>query len=172
MLKELVKERLMAAADEIFALLERTMASYEEELSRTREENERQRQQLEAVYKTQFVLQIEGAQQVIGHQEEHPPQPQQDPQTPHVKEEAEEVWPTQEGECLLRRPAGDWSSRRTSPSAAARSPDPPRERGSGGSLAHSGGRVPSQVRSDGHVCEDGRPRRPTASKQPLSSAVR
>ncbi|XP_054628936.1 zinc finger protein 771-like isoform X1 [Dunckerocampus dactyliophorus] len=102
MLKELVKERLMAAADEIFALLERTMASYEEELSRTREENERQRQQLEAVYKTQFVLQIEGDQQVIGHQEEHPPQPQQDPQTPHVKEEVEEVWPTQEGECLLR----------------------------------------------------------------------
>ncbi|XP_061896103.1 uncharacterized protein LOC133645231 isoform X3 [Entelurus aequoreus] len=59
MLKELVKERLMAAADEIFALFESTITSYEEELCRTREEKERHRQQLEAVCKTQIVLHVE-----------------------------------------------------------------------------------------------------------------
>ncbi|XP_054628555.1 uncharacterized protein LOC129179383 isoform X2 [Dunckerocampus dactyliophorus] len=109
MLKELVKERLMAAADEIFALFERTIASYEEELCRTREENERQRQQLEAVSKTQRVLHIEGTQQLFGHQEERPPPPHggrttastEAPQPAYVKEEEEGLWTTPEGECLL-----------------------------------------------------------------------
>ncbi|XP_054629009.1 zinc finger protein 391-like [Dunckerocampus dactyliophorus] len=117
MLKELVKERLMAAADEIFALFERTIASYEEELSRTREEKERHRQQLEAVGECHVALHIEGVQQM----NERPPQPhggstaltleqedpqppnikkeEEEPQTPNVKEEDEELWITQEGEC-------------------------------------------------------------------------
>ncbi|XP_061832771.1 uncharacterized protein [Nerophis lumbriciformis] len=96
MLKELVKERLMAAADEIFALFESTITSYEEELSRTREEKERHRQQLEAARKTQIVLHVEGVQQ----QEERPPTPQEgsstlkqdDPQPPYIKEEEQELW--------------------------------------------------------------------------------
>ncbi|XP_054628919.1 oocyte zinc finger protein XlCOF8.4-like [Dunckerocampus dactyliophorus] len=107
MLRELLKERLLAAADEILALFERTVASYEDELSRTREENERLRQQLEALSKTQIVLHVEGVQQLIGRQEERPHQPQggsptlkqEDPQLPHVKEEEEQLWVTQE--CLL-----------------------------------------------------------------------
>ncbi|XP_061747816.1 gastrula zinc finger protein XlCGF8.2DB-like [Nerophis ophidion] len=101
MLKELVKERLMAAADEIFALFESTITSYEEELSRTREEKERHRQQLEAARKTQIVLHVEGVQQ----QEERPPTPQEGssklkhefPQPPHVKEEEQELWISQSG---------------------------------------------------------------------------
>ncbi|XP_054630918.1 uncharacterized protein LOC129180450 isoform X3 [Dunckerocampus dactyliophorus] len=48
-------------------------------------------------------------QQLIGHQKEHPAQPQvgcstlkqEDPQLPHVKKEEEELWITQEGECFL-----------------------------------------------------------------------
>ncbi|XP_077417655.1 uncharacterized protein LOC144048992 isoform X2 [Vanacampus margaritifer] len=48
MLKDLVRERLMAAADEIFELFERTIASYEEQLCRAREESERHRRNLEA----------------------------------------------------------------------------------------------------------------------------
>ncbi|XP_054629692.1 zinc finger protein 135-like [Dunckerocampus dactyliophorus] len=47
--------------------------------------------------------------QLIGHQKEHPSQPQwgsstlkqEDPQPAHVKEEEEELWTMQEGECLL-----------------------------------------------------------------------
>nr|XP_061836967.1 zinc finger protein 774-like [Nerophis lumbriciformis] len=101
MLKELVQERLMAAADEIFALVERTIACYEEELSRTREEKERHRRQLEAV------LHIEDVQLMVA-RGEFPPQllgsisalKQEDSQPPHIKEEEEELWITQEGECL------------------------------------------------------------------------
>ncbi|XP_061624901.1 zinc finger protein 79-like [Phyllopteryx taeniolatus] len=48
MLKDLVRERLIAVADEIFELFERTIASYEEQLCRAREENERHRRRLEA----------------------------------------------------------------------------------------------------------------------------
>ncbi|XP_061765695.1 zinc finger protein 391-like [Nerophis ophidion] len=96
MLKVLVRERLVAAADEIFGLFERAMVSYEEELSRTKEENERQRQQLEAVYRN--------VPQLIGRQEQRPPAPHtgistlqpEDAQLPHIKEEEEELWTTQE----------------------------------------------------------------------------
>ncbi|XP_061832795.2 uncharacterized protein [Nerophis lumbriciformis] len=110
MLKELVKERLMAAADEIFALFESTITSYEEELSRTREEKERHRQQLEAVCKTQIVLHVEDIQQLSGRREVHPPTPQdgrsalrqEDPQPTHLKEEKKEGCISQSGEeCLL-----------------------------------------------------------------------
>ncbi|XP_061759665.1 uncharacterized protein LOC133554663 isoform X2 [Nerophis ophidion] len=95
MLKVLIKERLMAAADEIFALFERTMASYEEEHSRTRKAKEQQRQQLEAVFTTQSALQIKDVQQKIVRQEQHPPLPRKGsstleqvcPQPPHINEE-------------------------------------------------------------------------------------
>ncbi|XP_054642019.1 zinc finger protein ZFP2-like isoform X1 [Dunckerocampus dactyliophorus] len=103
---------------------------YEEELSPTREENERLRQQLEAVCKTRVVLHVEDIHQLIGHQKERSPQPQNrsstleqaeepqpikeegpqpthikeeevEPQPPYVKEEEEELSITQEGEHLL-----------------------------------------------------------------------
>nr|XP_057915482.1 zinc finger protein 572-like [Doryrhamphus excisus] len=107
MLKDLVKQRLMAAADEIFELFERTIASYEEELCRTRAEKDRHRRQLEAVSKTRCVVRIEDVQKVIDCQES-PAQPQdgsstlkqEDPQSPRVKEEEEELWITQEGGSL------------------------------------------------------------------------
>ncbi|XP_061528609.1 zinc finger protein 467-like isoform X2 [Phycodurus eques] len=101
MLKELVRERLIAAADEIFGLFERTIASYDEQLCRAREESERHRRQLEAVCKSQTFIHLEDLQQLIGHQEELPPQPhggsssweQNDPQPPHIKEEEEDLEP-------------------------------------------------------------------------------
>ncbi|XP_054625811.1 zinc finger protein 436-like isoform X2 [Dunckerocampus dactyliophorus] len=86
MLRALVNERITAAVEDIFVVLERTIAEYEEELSRTKEENERQRQQLDAVFKkTQDVS------------EDLPPEQQgwrsrveqKEPQQPHVKEEDE-----------------------------------------------------------------------------------
>ncbi|XP_061880445.1 zinc finger protein 771-like [Entelurus aequoreus] len=59
------------------------MASYEEELSRTSEENERRRQQQAAVSKTRKVLHIEDYQQ-----------------PPHIKEENEELRTNLEVKCL------------------------------------------------------------------------
>ena len=56
MLRALVKQRLTAAAEEIFGLFERTIAEYEEELSRSKEENERQRKLLDAVFNPQLRL--------------------------------------------------------------------------------------------------------------------
>ncbi|XP_054628182.1 zinc finger protein 771-like [Dunckerocampus dactyliophorus] len=114
MVKELVKERLMAAADEISAMFERTIASYEEELSRTREEKERLRQQLEAVSKTGVLVQLGDVQQLFGHQEQHSPQPkeggsilkQEGPQPPHIKDKEEELWITQEAELTKLPPTG------------------------------------------------------------------
>ncbi|XP_061528645.1 zinc finger protein 41 homolog [Phycodurus eques] len=97
MLKDLVRERLIAAADEIYVLFERTIASYEEQLYRAREENERQRQQLEAVCKTQMLLRVEDVQQLIARQQALSPQPyggtsSSDQQQPlHFKEEEEEA---------------------------------------------------------------------------------
>nr|XP_057925668.1 gastrula zinc finger protein XlCGF7.1-like [Doryrhamphus excisus]XP_057925669.1 gastrula zinc finger protein XlCGF7.1-like [Doryrhamphus excisus]XP_057925670.1 gastrula zinc finger protein XlCGF7.1-like [Doryrhamphus excisus]XP_057925671.1 gastrula zinc finger protein XlCGF7.1-like [Doryrhamphus excisus] len=66
MLKNLIRERLMATADEIFGMFERTIAAYEEELCRTREENERQRQQLDSVSETGSVQAVQDAQQLQG----------------------------------------------------------------------------------------------------------
>ncbi|XP_061916154.1 gastrula zinc finger protein XlCGF57.1-like [Entelurus aequoreus] len=115
MLKNLVKERLMAAADEIFGLFERTIASYEEELSRRREDNWRQQQQLDAVYKNQIVIQVGDIQQLIARQDGLPLQPQegsstlkqQDPQPPHIKEEEEEPWVTHQGGERFLEPKDD-----------------------------------------------------------------
>ncbi|XP_034043153.1 zinc finger protein OZF-like isoform X1 [Thalassophryne amazonica] len=57
MLRALVKQRLTAAAEEIFGLFERTIAEYEEELCRSKEENHRQRHLLDTVFNPDVHLQ-------------------------------------------------------------------------------------------------------------------
>ncbi|XP_061625225.1 zinc finger protein 432-like [Phyllopteryx taeniolatus] len=97
MLKELVRERLIAAADEIFGLFDGTIASYEEQLCRAREETERHRRQLEAVYKTHIVICNKDVQQVEGSsrleqedpQPRHPKEEEEHPEVVHIKEEEE-----------------------------------------------------------------------------------
>ncbi|XP_078123373.1 uncharacterized protein LOC144528572 isoform X2 [Sander vitreus] len=84
MLRALVEQRLTAAAEEIFGLFERTIAEYEEELCRSKEENERQRELLDAVFSPQLRLHRADVQQ--------PPT--------HIKEEQEKLWSSQEGEQL------------------------------------------------------------------------
>ncbi|XP_068560466.1 zinc finger protein 679-like [Cebidichthys violaceus] len=83
MLRCLVNQRLTAAAEEIFGLFERTIAEHEEERSALKEENERQRKLLDAVFNPQLRL----------HRAE-------DPEPPHIKEEQDELWTSQEGEQL------------------------------------------------------------------------
>ncbi|KAK7918781.1 hypothetical protein WMY93_010065 [Mugilogobius chulae] len=56
-LKALVQERLTAAAEEIFALFERTIAEFEEELRRSKEENQRKQELLEAVLNPRVLIQ-------------------------------------------------------------------------------------------------------------------
>ncbi|XP_061528653.1 zinc finger protein 1 homolog [Phycodurus eques] len=99
MLKDLVRKRLIAAADEIFGLFERTIASYEEQLCRAREESERHRRQLEALYDTHIVIRGQDIEQHGGSSnlEQEDPQPahfveeEERPQPLYVKEEEEEA---------------------------------------------------------------------------------
>ncbi|XP_061734319.1 uncharacterized protein LOC133537307 isoform X11 [Nerophis ophidion] len=86
-------------------MCERTIAEYKEELSRTKEENERLRQLLEAVFKKpQVVLHRTDVQQPP-----HIKKEEEDPQPPHMKEEEEEVWMSQEGECPVGQEEADVS---------------------------------------------------------------
>ncbi|KAK7889173.1 hypothetical protein WMY93_024733 [Mugilogobius chulae] len=52
--RALVSERLTAAAEEIFALVGRTIVEYEEELCRSKEENQRKQQLLDALLDAQL----------------------------------------------------------------------------------------------------------------------
>ncbi|XP_072300171.1 uncharacterized protein [Eucyclogobius newberryi] len=56
-LRALVNKRLTAAAEEIFALVERTIAEYEEELCRSKEENQRKQNLLDCVLSPQVRVQ-------------------------------------------------------------------------------------------------------------------
>ncbi|XP_070850288.1 zinc finger protein 260-like [Chaetodon trifascialis] len=101
-LRAFVKQRLTAAAEEKFELFERTIAEYEEELCR-------QRKLLDAVLKPEVRLHRADVQLLSASQEEDPPEQQEwspsldqeDPaELPHIKEEQEELWTSQEGERL------------------------------------------------------------------------
>ncbi|XP_061878242.1 zinc finger protein 287-like isoform X2 [Entelurus aequoreus] len=95
MLRALVTERLTVAVEEIFVVLERTVAEYEDELSRTRADNARQRQLPEAVIEHQAESRKDFSEEVL------PPEQrdwrftveQNEPQLPCIKEEVEELQP-------------------------------------------------------------------------------
>nr|XP_057944518.1 zinc finger and SCAN domain-containing protein 2-like [Doryrhamphus excisus] len=104
MLRSWVSERLTAAVEEIFVVLERTIAEYEGELSRTKAENERQRQRLEAVFRKP---QIESHGSDTG-EEDLPlkqPERQEGPQPPNIKKEDEEQGWTRQGADISNVPA-------------------------------------------------------------------
>nr|XP_057929986.1 zinc finger protein OZF-like [Doryrhamphus excisus] len=90
MLRALMEQRLNAAVEEIFGLFERTIAEYEEELSRTKEENARQQELLDAFLKPQDLLHRPDIQQVSVESQEEVPSEQQESELPHIKVEAEE----------------------------------------------------------------------------------
>ncbi|XP_034043828.1 zinc finger protein OZF-like [Thalassophryne amazonica] len=99
MLRALLKQKLPADdEEEIFELFERTIAEYEEELCRLKEEIERQRKLLNAVYKSE----TEDEQELFVIKEEVSPDQQksscsgdqEDTELAHVKEE--ELWFRQE----------------------------------------------------------------------------
>ncbi|XP_074542186.1 uncharacterized protein LOC141802546 [Halichoeres trimaculatus] len=105
----LIIQRLSAAAEEIFELFERTIAEYEEQLCRSKEENQRQQKLLEAVYNPEVRLHRADVQQLLVSPENVPCEQkerglsldQEDPGKPaHIKEEQEELWSHQEKEQL------------------------------------------------------------------------
>ncbi|XP_059205235.1 zinc finger and SCAN domain-containing protein 12-like [Centropristis striata] len=110
--RALVEQRLTAAAEEIFGLFERTIAEYEEELCRSKEKNERHQKLLDVVFNPQLHLHRADVQQLSVGEEELPSeqqericsldqdQDQEEPEPPHIKEEQEEPWISQEGEQL------------------------------------------------------------------------
>ncbi|XP_038581229.1 zinc finger protein 250-like [Micropterus salmoides] len=110
MLRGFINQRLTAAAEEIFGLFERTISEYEEELCRSKEENQRHRKLLDAVFQPEVRLHRAAVQQLLVSKEEVPPEQQQqwrprldqeDPsEPPHIKGEQEELWNSQEGEQL------------------------------------------------------------------------
>ncbi|XP_072295431.1 uncharacterized protein [Eucyclogobius newberryi] len=97
-LRALVNARLTAAAEEIFALVERTIAEYEEELCRSKEENQRNQQLLEEVLSPQLRLhRAEGCQIDWCNPD---PVKQETLETAQIKEEPEEHLLKQEEEQL------------------------------------------------------------------------
>ncbi|XP_061742719.1 zinc finger protein 892-like [Nerophis ophidion] len=125
MLRALVNRRLAAAVGEIFEVFERTIAEYEDELSRTKAEKERQRQLLDAVFKKHQVVShgtevceehfLPARQEPSFGMEQEEPQPfnteeapqtlqikreEEDPLTPLFKEEEEGLSISQQGEHL------------------------------------------------------------------------
>ncbi|XP_061670864.1 gastrula zinc finger protein XlCGF57.1-like isoform X1 [Syngnathoides biaculeatus] len=87
MLRELLNQRLSAAVEEILVAFKGTIAEYEEELSRAKQENERQRQLLEDVFKKPRE-EFQGADVSKDlHQE------WQEPELSHIKVEEEPKYP-------------------------------------------------------------------------------
>ncbi|XP_071060413.1 zinc finger protein 79-like [Pseudochaenichthys georgianus] len=98
MLMSLKKQRLTAAAEEIFALFEKTIAEYEEELFLSKEENERLQKLLDAVLQPQLRIHRADVQLLVVVKEEVLPDQQEwstsldqeDPEPPpHIKQEQE-----------------------------------------------------------------------------------
>ncbi|XP_039664385.1 uncharacterized protein LOC120563928 isoform X5 [Perca fluviatilis] len=108
MLRAFVNQRLTAAAEEICELFVRTIAEYEEELCRSKE-NHRQLKLMDAADCNPKVRLHRADVQQLSMVEEDVPLEQQwsssldqeDPEPPpHIKEEQEELWTNQEGEQL------------------------------------------------------------------------
>ncbi|XP_061834021.1 uncharacterized protein [Nerophis lumbriciformis] len=100
-LRALMEQRLNSVVEEIFGLFERTIAEYEEELSSTRKDYERQRHQLDAVLKPPVRLHGAGIQRVLAEsqgeglskeQEWRADMGQDEPEPPQIKEDEEELW--------------------------------------------------------------------------------
>ncbi|XP_077374613.1 uncharacterized protein LOC144017184 [Festucalex cinctus] len=115
MLRALVNQRLNAAVEEIFVVLERTITEYEVELSRTKEENLRQRQLLDALMDSSTA---DASQDDVA-----PEQEQQEQQEWISRGEEEEQEQEQEASHAKERQA--WRPQRDEPEEEAQSSKPP-----------------------------------------------
>ncbi|XP_061634273.1 zinc finger protein 350-like [Phyllopteryx taeniolatus] len=104
-LRTLVKQRLNVAVEEIFELFERTIAEYEEELNRSKEEKERQRQLLDALLNPHVRLHRADMQQVLVESQDEvlSAEPEGPVEPPQIKEEKEDVWSSRDEQQLPRQ---------------------------------------------------------------------
>ncbi|XP_030278587.1 uncharacterized protein LOC115584837 isoform X8 [Sparus aurata] len=114
-LRGFINERLTAAAEEIFGVIQKTIVKYEEEI-------DRQRKLLNVVWKPEVKLhRIELPQQdvcmkdevladqVLSNQERNSILDKEEPEPPQIKEEQEELCSSQEGEQLALKQETDTS---------------------------------------------------------------
>ncbi|XP_061540200.1 zinc finger protein OZF-like [Phycodurus eques] len=146
MLRTLVKRRLNVAVEEICELLERTIAEYEEELCRSKEENERQRELLDAVLKPQIGLRGADIQQVLAESQDEFPSDHERQEwgaNVHVKEEeVEEVmWGGQDVAAVTSIGVPVTSEGDRAPASQLRHSEETR---GGGSSQHRGGSRPEK----------------------------
>uniref|UniRef100_A0A4W5PIE1 Uncharacterized protein n=1 Tax=Hucho hucho TaxID=62062 RepID=A0A4W5PIE1_9TELE len=102
LLRVLLNERLTAVADEIFGAVEKTVAEYQEEIYRSKEENEKLRRLLDIVLKPDIKLHRSDLQQLtvsekVPPEQQHceqesspsraPAQGQEDPEPPQINEQ-------------------------------------------------------------------------------------
>ncbi|CAB1452386.1 unnamed protein product [Pleuronectes platessa] len=114
-LRSMLTERLTAAAEEILAVLEETVAEYEDRVEQSELEICRQRRLLDVVMKPEVRLHRSDILQLVVSKEEVPSEQQQwsslvdqeDPEPPHIKEELEELWTNQKGEQLQQLEEAD-----------------------------------------------------------------
>uniref|UniRef100_A0A672YRK9 PiggyBac transposable element-derived protein domain-containing protein n=1 Tax=Sphaeramia orbicularis TaxID=375764 RepID=A0A672YRK9_9TELE len=120
-LRSLVEQRLTAAVEEIFGLVERTIVEYEDELCRTKEENQRQKQILDSVLNSQVLGDPPGVQYLPVFKEDIPSEQEEDwtspsvdpdPEPPGIKEEQEEMGINATGQII---PLSDLVSTAASP---------------------------------------------------------
>ncbi|XP_064826017.1 zinc finger protein 239-like [Oncorhynchus masou masou] len=95
LLNVFVTERLSAAAVEIFVVVEKTIAEYQEEIGRSAEENERLRRLLDMATKPERISHVADFQLLTPvippeQQEWSPSLEQEDPEPTHIKEEQQE----------------------------------------------------------------------------------
>ncbi|XP_055020242.1 uncharacterized protein LOC110172807 [Boleophthalmus pectinirostris] len=94
-LRALVNERLTAAAEEIFALFERTIAEYEEEVCRSKEENQRKQELLDSILSPS-----KSPGPGLNQDPPHTPRIKLEPEEPQEPEEPEEPRVKQEDHAL------------------------------------------------------------------------
>ncbi|XP_041801568.1 uncharacterized protein LOC121612620 isoform X2 [Chelmon rostratus] len=101
-LKAFVNQRLTAAAEEIFERFERTIAEYEEELCRQRKLLDANLNPDVRLHRADIQLLLVSNKKAHREQQERSPKPAQrdPPELPHIKEEQEELWTSQEGQQL------------------------------------------------------------------------
>ncbi|XP_053272173.1 zinc finger protein 37 [Pleuronectes platessa] len=114
-LRAMLTERLTVAAEEILAVIEETMAEYEDRVEQSELEICRQRRLLDAVMNPEVRLHRADILQLVVSKEEVPSEQQQwsssvdqeDLETPHIKEELEELWTNKKGEQLQQLEEAD-----------------------------------------------------------------